>query len=1149
MYQTRIKFQKAALSILLLLLTFCIFSNRAHAELYQQDNKKVTFVKKQIRLSDLFKEIRKQTGLIIFYNNTVLNDQQKVDVNFDKTPITKVMALLLDKRDISYEFKGKFILLKKSPPKPITEGKDLNSKSTAGSSTEQQHIVIRGKIENEKGEPLSGVSIRIDGSREGTLSTSNGEFKLAISSRDFERSPVLDITYVGFLPKKIKVTGQRMQTIALARKDNELEQLVVVGYGTQKKATVTSAISQVSGDEIRKTPATSIQNQLAGKLPGLFTIQRNGSPDASGAAEVYIRGISSFTGASQQPLILVDNVEYNLGQLFLIDPNEIKSISILKDAAATAIYGIKGANGVILVTTRRGVVGKPVINFKTQWSQQTPVHRLHTLNSYLTAKLTNEAMINDGQTPKFTDEDLELFKNHQDPYGHPDVDWSDVLLKNHAITTNNNLDISGGTKRVRYFVNLGYMWQNGFLKDIPYHGKDPEGLATSVNNNYYAKRYKFRSNLDIQATNTLDFQVDITGTYEEENRPEADGGALQHIYQMGYLNPYSYPLYNPDGSFGWTNPVWGVPQGYNNFAGTIALGGYHRVFNDFIDVHLNGTQKLDQLTKGLSLKGEIAYSFSNTATKTLSRGEHFPSYYYNPLDSTYTPRDPNVVRVYPYSQDYAKGTPNRRLNVQGSVAYNRTFGKHHVDGLLLFNQNSYTNGSNPAVNFRGYTFRLGYNYREKYIFQVSGAYNGSSKFVTQNRFALFPAFSAGYNLSREPFFKHALPFFSNFKLRGSLGWVGNDNIGGSYLYQSAYNRTGTVSFGETNNTVNRITEGQLGDLDVSWETERKGEIGLDFGMFHGKLRGSLDYFDNFRYDILTARHTIPLYFGVIRSNLPPVNIGKVSNKGYEIELTYHDKIGEVGILVKGNFSYAKNKVVFRDEPIPKYPWQKATGHPIGTPKQYIWTGTFYQDQQDIDTSAVPVGTVQPGWLKYKDLNGDGVINIDDMAYVGKPNLPNTNIGLTLGADYKGFSLSVLLQSALNFDLLPGRSLAVPFFAGLQPIDLERWTPETATTATFPALTTNFAGTYMNPEGNPSTFWNISGNYLRIRSASLAYKLPIHFVKKTGLSSARVFLNGYNLFTWSKAIKRYQLDPEKGNSSEFVINPVERIINIGMNITF
>jgi TonB-linked SusC/RagA family outer membrane protein len=961
----------------------------------------------------------------------------------------------------------------------------------------------------------------------------------------------LIFSFVGYQSKTIPINGRNTVNIALVSHVFEGQKLVVVGYGEQKNINVTTAISHVSGEEIRKTPVTALQNSFTGKLPGLFTIQRSGEPGGGHAAHLFVRGKASYVG-NNQPLVLVDNVPYNYGQLFLIDPDVVKSVSVLKGAAASAIYGVKGANGVILVTTRRGKPGKPRITAKTQWGIQTPVHRYQTLDAYHTALLRNEALVNAGQKPKFTKKELELFKSGADPYGHPNINWNHVLFKPTALMQKENVGISGGVKRITYFINLGYQKQGGLLRDIPYKGTFPEpGLtkASQINHNYYAKHYKFRANLDIHPKKSLHFTFDLSGTHYIHHQPEVTG-PIGHMYNYEYLNPYMYPIYNPNGTFGYANPQRIVPHNReNNMVGLVALGGYRKNLNDFLNLHVTGTQDLKAVTPGLSIKASALFSFANTATRDLFRAQGFPSFYYNPQDSSYTPRDPDVFRVSPYSLHYSGGTLNRRLNFYGSLRYKRSIGPHNVSGLFLYSQTSYIQGAIAPHHYRGFTFRATYNYKNKYDVAVSGAYNGSDRFITK-RYALFPSYSVGWNIAGESFFKQLFPFINLFKIRASWAYAGDDAIGNfRYLYRSVYSRDVSYSFGETDHSVTSIVQSKRGNRHVTWQTERDADIGLDFSFFGSKLSGSFDYFDRYRYDILSRRHTVPLFFGVRQANLPPVNLGKVSDKGYEIQIKYNGRVGPVGLNISGNYSFAKNKILYKDEATPLYPYQKQTGHSIGTLEQYIWTGKFYKNKTDLKLSPSPPGFATPGFLKYKDLNGDGVVNKDDKAYVGYPNVPETTIGLTVGFDYKGFRFSMLLQSALRFDVYTGFNLAVPFKGDLIPWDLHRWTPGTASTATFPIMTTKFNGSYMSPRGNPSTFWTVSGNYLRIKSMNISYQIPGNIVNNIGLAGARIFINGRNLFTWSKVINRYQFDPEVQSNKNTFVYPVLRFFNFGLKLRF
>lgn len=1011
-----------------------------------------------------------------------------------------------------------------------------------------QTRTVTGTVTDATG-PVQGITVVEKGvTANGVTTDAEGSFTITLRSR----SNTLLISGAGYLTQEVTISGKTV-TVTLQTDARGLEEVVVVGYGTQKKVTKTGAISTVTREEIQRTPSASLQNSLAGKIPGFFSQQRSGMPGRD-AAQFFVRGVSTFTG-NQQPLILVDDIEYSYDQFSSIDPNEVESLTILKDAATTAVYGIKGANGVILVTTRRGKAGPARINFRTEYGIQKPTHVPKFLDAYQTALLRNEALANEGKPLEFTQQDLELFQSGADLYGHPNINWYNTLFRSSAPMTSNKLDISGGTENVKYFISLGHLWQNGMLRNF--------NTTDEVNSNYSYNRYNFRSNLDIKATKSLSFRMDISGNYGLRNNPYFDGNsgsgetaAFYEIFNYEFLNPYLYPIYNPDGSFGYTSPQRPAPSnGSNNIIGRITYGGYTRVRQNLLNGNLSAIQKLDVVTKGLSLRGSLSFTGSNSTQRQLIR-RIFPSFYYNPTDNSYIPRDPNIYRIDRWSSTYAGGSPARQLNIQANLSYNRSFGKHNVNGLILYNQTTKVAADRNNIvlndfipdNFRGYTIRAGYNYAEKYLFEINAGYNGTDKFVSSQRYGLFPAVSVGWNIAKESFVRDHLKFIDLFKIRGSYGIVGSDDIGGyKYAYEETYQRGSGYSFGESHNGVTGVTPGTLGNNDITWEKERKLNAGLDFAFFDGKLSGTADVFDNYRYDILTVRQTIAPYFGIERSSLPAVNIGEVENKGYEVEIGYNGKAGKVGYTIRGNYSYAKNKIVNIDEPNPKYPWQQQTGLPLGMVRQWIFDG-FYKDGADINNSAKPPGTVRPGYLKYKDLNEDGKIDVDDKAYVGNPNLQNTNIGITLGLSYKNFSLNALVQSAVNFDMQIGQVLSTPWKANLQPIHQKRWTPKTAETAEFPLLITDFVGSYMT-SAEASTFWSVPGDYVRLKSVELSYQLPGKWIKGIGFSSARVYANGYDLLTWSRSFDRFQFDPEVVRGASTGIYPQQAIYNLGVNVSF
>lgn len=1086
----------------------------------------ITLNLKNVRIERALDEIKRQSGYKILYNLKSIEQVNAVSLSLINAPLKEALSTLFEGHPLQYTIEDRMILV--MPKKVVKKNID-------------QKYSIKGIVVNMAGTPMANVSVKENGATSATRTNGAGEFALEVSSRN----ATVSFSFVGYTSRDLLASLASGQ-IVLQEEVQDMDEVVVVGYGKQKRAEVTSSISTVDRKTIQQTPGASLQNLLTGKVTGLFTQQRSGRPGGD-AAEINIRGVATFNGGTS-PLILVDDIEYNAGQFSMIDVNEIESVSILKDAEATAIYGVKGANGVILVTTRRGAEGKPAINLRTQYGIQIPVKTMETLNSFDAATLYNEALVNDGLNPVYTAEEMEKFRTGSDPYSYPDVDWYNTVYRKYASNKETNLDISGGSKRVKYFVSMGYLNQDGLLRDIEYKGKEPEPNTSDVNNNYYFNRYKFRSNLDFKANDNLSIKLDMTGTYAETNQPNPNVGF--QLFQFEYVRPFGYPIYNPDGSFGFSDPKIFEPRdGFNNVAALMSLGGYSRDYNNFMNATFSADHKLDMLLSGLSAKAMATYSYANTANRSMTRSG-IPAYFYNAIDDTYTPKDINLYRVAPYSLGYSGGTPNNRLNVQAHLNYKNSFADaHNVSALVLFNQTSYVDGAQLPFNFRGYTYRFGYNFKERYVLSASGAYNGSDRFISQKRYTLFPAFAAAWNVDKETFFK--LPdFISALKIRGSYGHVGNDQIGNTniYFYEETYTRSGSYAFGENPTPISGIYEGTQGNDNVSWETEVKSNVGMDLKMFNSKLSITADYFYNNRYDILMKRQTIPLSFGVQTGTLPFVNLGKVANRGVEVEISYSDKIGEVGYNLKGQVSYAKNKLLYRDDPPALYPWQDRTGMPLGMQKQYIWAGTYYTEAEVADANVPkPGGTVRPGYLKYEDLNGDGIINTDDMAYVGRPNLPHTVASFNIGFNYKRFNISALFQSNLGANAHLGFDMAVPFKAALQPIHMGRWTPETAESATFPALTSNFVGTYMNPNGNLSTFWSTSSDYLRLRSMEFGYTMSEEAAAKLKVKGIRFFANGYNLATWSAFYKRYQYDPEVVANQNSYPYPVTRIVNVGVNI--
>ena len=1016
-------------------------------------------------------------------------------------------------------------------------------------SIQAQNKVVTGTVTDSTG-PVIGASVIEKGLvSNGTTTDVNGKFTLELKGK----SNIVIVSAVGFLTQEVSgATTTNIRVFLYSSDVKGMEDVVVVGYAKQKKVTLTGAVSVVAGAELRENPTASLQNTLSGRLPGFFSVQPSGRPGADGAT-FFIRGQSSYNPGSNAPLIIVDDIEYSYDQFARLDPNEIESLSILKDASTTAVYGVKGANGVVIITTRRGRLGAPKISARLETSMQQPTRMPEYLNSYETALLYNQAKINDGQPAYFTAADLEFFKNGADPYGHPTNNWKDILFKKFSKQYRANFDISGGTERVKYFISLAGLFQDGMVKNF---SKDQD-----INGNYYHMRYNYRSNLDIKVTNTTNLRLDLYGNIGEINTPNVGSpfGYNDVFYEYSSflsLAPFNYAVYNPNGTYGystWQISGGGTSSSYNvnNIVGRLTHYGYNRTYENNMNLIMSANQKLDFLTKGLSFKATAAYTSNYGYSKSMTR-DQFPSFIYNPVTSTYTPRDPNVYRVRRFFSGYSAGSTVRTLTLQAMVNYDRTFGKHRVYGLALVNQGTDTRYSSNSTynfipnNYRGFTGRLGYNFKEKYLFEINTAYNGSDRFAKANRYGLFPAASIGWNISKEKFIKDNIGVISNLKLRASYGLVGNDKIGSnfSYYYLPTWSNSGSINFGTTSNAFTGIREGTLGNDQVTWEKEKKFDAGIDFGLFNGKLNGTVDYFKNQRYDILTTRGTVSAVFG---QTLPPVNLGIVDNEGYEIELNYNGKIGkEFNYRLKGTYSVAKNKIIFQDEPSYAYAYQAFTGNSIGMQRVYRWIG-YYKDSADIANSAVPSQKPYPGDLKYADLNKDGKIDGYDMEVTGYSNVPNTTYGFQIGFSYKGFSISTFFQGAMNFNVRAVAEAIRPFSSNLTEIHKYAWTPALGDNAKFPRISL-LAGA-SDAIAYPSTFYFIPGDYLRLKTAEIGYTLPKSWVSRWKLESVRVYANGYNLITWTKLDKLYDFDPEITTNTDRTIYPPQRTINFGISVGF
>ena len=1027
-----------------------------------------------------------------------------------------------------------------------------------------QTRTITGTVRDADGVLPGATIVEFGLPNNGAVTDAKGKFTLVLKGT----SNKVIVRFVGDIPQTLSVSGKNTIDVMMATNSHSVEEVSVVGYGKTTRITNTGSVSSINAADVREIPTANVQNTLAGRLPGFFSVQSSGQPGKD-ASDFFIRGLSSLNSAGNQPLIIVDDIEYTYDQLQQINVNEIETISILKDASTTAIYGIKGANGVLVVTTRRGKLGIPKINFRMEGGLQSNTITPKFLDSYQSATLINQAETNDNEispSPKplsFTQTDLNLFQNGSDPYGHPNTDWYNDIINKYSYQTNANLDISGGTDQLKYFISGGAFDQNGNVKYFP----DPRG---EINNNYYFTRYNFRSNLDLKANKTLDLRLDVTTRFSDINQPLAYG-SIGSLYDFTQETPFTAPFLNPNGTFAYAYSAFN-PAHLPTLNARLASGGNENSRRSDYNVLFNATQKLNFIADGLSVTGRVAYASTEQYTQNNVSTGSIPSYHYNSSNNSYT-LNPNGSYVFPtYLQTGATDIYTNDVNVQLFANYDHTFGsKNHVTGLVLFNQDASTTFANNAIildqslvgvasKFRGVSMRGSYDYEGKYLFDINAAYNGTDRFAANHRFGWFPAVSLGYNLSKEDYFKNLFPVFNLFKVRGSYGVVGSDAAPGNrYVYAQYYTAGSGYNFGQSQIPYNSYYENSLANSNVVWEKQKELDLGLDMNLLKDKLTATIDYFHYIRYNQLITPAAVPEIIGV---GLPAENLGKTRNQGFDGQVGYHSSIGHVQFATSFVFSYAKNKILFEDEPSPAYPNLARTGHSINQPFGYHFLGYYtaadvaavkaYQAAHGGKNTGDPIAIpdngeqIEPGDLRYADLTGDGYINVNDEKAIGYPNVPNTTLGLNLQASYKGFSVSVLFQGSFNYSFIVTGTGIEPFQSQFQPIMLDAWTPQNAANAQFPRLTQD-PTTINSPTIYPSDYWLVNAYYIRLKTLEIRYNLPTKLLP-FHLTAGSIYLTCYNLITWDNYDK-YQQDPEISTNTvgDAYIN--QRVVNLGVQFGF
>lgn len=1017
----------------------------------------------------------------------------------------------------------------------------------AGSSLHERYTTFTFLLDKEvsgqvtdsiSGDPLQGASIRIEGTNRGTITDGQGKFKLNV-----QEGTVLKISLVGYRTKQVHVGEGTDINIVLASTATGLNQLVVVGYGTQKKETLTGAVDAVGTKELVKSSNLSVGNVLAGQLTGVSTIQYSGQPGAEDP-QIFLRGISSLSTGRSAPLVLVDGVERSFNQ---IDPHEIESISVLKDASSTAVYGVRGANGVILITTRRGQEGPPKISFSTTVGLQTPTTIPKFVNSLTHARLYNQAQLTDdpGANLRFTPEAIHSFKTGENPIVYPNTDFLDLILKKNSFISENNVNVSGGNKTARYFVSLGYSRQDGMFKTF----------GESSLFNYGFDKYNYRANVDLDLTKTTTFSFNLGGRSEVRDEPLRDEPQFSIWRNIYFVQPFAgIGIVNGKHIQRDSRYISGeVRDALNGYWGR----GYQNEVKNVLNIDLKVNQELNFITKGLSIRGKFSYnsSYMHGRVRSTSRPTYIADFRgdVDPqaprTDSTVVFQKSGSVGSLSYSEIFG-GTRNWYL--ESALSYERTFDIHHFTGLLLYNESKLFYRSSFSDIPRGYVGlvgRIAYDYDTKYLIEFDAGYNGSENFAKGKRFGFFPAISAGWILTREPFMKDQ-NFFDYIKIRASYGVVGNDISGDRFLYlpDSWIARSGGYNFGiNVPQSLPGAAEGQIGNPDVSWEKSKKLDIGLEFNVIDSKLSFVGDYFSEKRSDILTKRQTVPF---IIDLNLPVLNLGRVNNHGYELKLTWKDETGDFKYKISPNVTFSKNEIIEMDEVPQNYNYLYRTGHKVNQPFGYVWDGFWSEEEIKHFADYPDAGyKAKPGDMRYKDLNGDGVIDQEDVMAIGYPDYPAYVFGLNTEFQFKNIFLTMQWTAAKDVSRMLAGSFRRPFGPtlafGLLDYFTNSWTPENAETATFPRIT--FTGADFNVRN--SDFWLKDASYLRLKTAELGYSFNVYnnFLGRLGVAEFSISLKGYNLLTLSK-LSKLHIDPESV-PTEAAQYPIMKIYNLGINLRF
>ena len=1056
----------------------------------------ITLKTGNVTVKEAMEQLKKSSGYSFVFSSVDVDTQKRVSVSVQNASIEEaVKQILKGQNELSYEIKGRKVVIQRS----FASSKALRQQ-------------VKGKVLDEKGEPIIGATVTEEGTSNGTITDYDGMFTLEAS-----KDGILTISYIGYKSQQVSIAGKDMVAVTLKEDMEQLDEVVVVGYGSQKKVNLTGAVSTVNAKMLENRTGSDPYNMLTGQIPGVTIVQNSGQPGAD-MGNLRVRGIGTLGNADA--MVIIDGVEPSVNN---VNPNDIATISVLKDAAASSIYGVRAANGVILITTKRGTVGKPIISYSGYVGWQDACRLPKYLDSYNYALLLNEAYRNDGASVPYSSENLETIKNGSDPDHFANSNQVDAVLSEQGIFHNHHLSVVGGKEEIKYSLAAGFYKKDGLMPNMSYN------------------RFNLRSNIDSKINDRLDVQLNISASRDDRKSPATHKvydpdtdlwNIMYHAFRESPLTPIRFQ-----------NGNYGLYLNEHNSVAEANLSGESHIYNTYFQGNAGFTYKI---IKGLTLKGNAAATFNlQDIYVDQKRMDFYSAESTEPIKST---------RSMVSNQD----KKSLEINLQAYLDYNRTFGKHTIKGLLGYSQirNEYrllkasrkdlptnnslgeidagdittqeTGGNSVAYALRSVFGRVNYGFDDRYLLEANLRYDGSSRFPKNNRFGLFPSFSFGWRISEEDFFK--ADFVDNLKLRTSWGQLGNQEID-DYLFYNTYSFGYDYSFGNTLFSGISIND-VMANTAITWEKTDQMDVGVDADFWGGKLSLTGDFFLKNTHAIL-LKLPIPDLVGV---SAPMQNAGKVRNIGFELALTHRNQVNRFRYSTSFNFSYVKNEIIDLnggDTP------GRSVGDPVDNIYGYVCEGIF-KSQEEIDNSPKQVWGAVPGDLKYADINNDGVVNQNDRKSLGST-FPKINFGLRVNCEYRNFDLTMLLQGAGMVKGVTAGEISQAFMNGGKVTEewLDRWTPENVN-ASYPRLTLSGSSrNYMT-----SSFWVQNASYLKMRNLQIGYTIPKNILSHLGVSNLRLYCSIDNLFTISKF---KGLDPEMVTTQ--TMYPLTRNYSFGINLSF